>query len=57
MLNDQKNKKIQGGGQLLPGIEARVLRTDGTCAKFGEPGELLVKGPSAAIGYFNNERA
>lgn len=57
MLKDQKNKKIKGGGQLLPGVQACVLRTDGTSAKFGEPGELLVKGPSAAIGYFNNEKA
>lgn len=46
-----------GGGQLLPGIQARVIRPDGSVAAYGEEGELIVKGPAAALGYLNNQQA
>lgn len=48
---------LLGGGHLLPGIQARVIKADGTLARYGEPGELLVKGDSMALGYFNDENA
>ncbi|KIJ17913.1 hypothetical protein PAXINDRAFT_9849 [Paxillus involutus ATCC 200175] len=41
-------------GQLLPGITARVEKPDGTLADFDEPGELVVKTPSVALGYAGN---
>lgn len=44
-------------GQLVPGIEARVVKPDGQLAKPGEPGELVVRGPSMALGYLNNPKA
>lgn len=44
-------------GRLLPGVVARVVKTDGTHARFNEPGELQVKMPSLALGYWNNEEA
>lgn len=44
-------------GVLIPGVSARVVKVDGTIAKFGEPGELLVTGPSMALGYYKNPQA
>ncbi|KAH9927929.1 amp dependent CoA ligase [Epithele typhae] len=45
------------GGLLLCGCTARVAKPDGTVAALGERGELVVKAPSAALGYMNNEQA
>ncbi|KAI0316386.1 phenylacetyl-CoA ligase [Amylostereum chailletii] len=44
-------------GQLLPGCVAKILKPDGTPAKTGEPGELVLWSPSAALGYHNNPQA
>ena len=44
-------------GRLLPGVIARVMKADGTFAGFNELGELQVKMPSLALGYWNNEEA
>ncbi|KAI9462217.1 hypothetical protein HD554DRAFT_2206554 [Boletus coccyginus] len=44
-------------GRLLPGVIARVMKADGTFAGFNEPGELQVKMPSLALGYWNDEKA
>lgn len=46
-----------GGGQLLPGIQARVMKADGTLAEYGEPWELVIKGPSMAMEYLDNPEA
>ncbi|KAF8895160.1 hypothetical protein BD779DRAFT_1668497 [Infundibulicybe gibba] len=53
----QKRSPPGSSGRLLPGIQARVIKADGTLAGYGEPGELVVKGPSAALGYFENDEA
>ncbi|KAI0080345.1 amp dependent CoA ligase [Panus rudis PR-1116 ss-1] len=44
-------------GTVLAGVVAKVVKEDGTLAKRGEPGELYVKAPSAALRYLNNEQA
>jgi acyl-CoA synthetase (AMP-forming)/AMP-acid ligase II len=46
-----------GAGKLLPGVEARVIKSDGTLAHYGEAGELVVRGPAHALGYLNDEKA
>ncbi|KAG6832521.1 hypothetical protein H0H92_000150 [Tricholoma furcatifolium] len=48
---------LGSAGLLLPGIVARVVKQDGSLAREGEQGELVVKGPSMALGYLNNEAA
>jgi len=53
----QKLGTIGSAGQLITGIEARVIKADGQLARAGESGELVVKGPSIAIGYLNNDKA
>ncbi|KAI0314769.1 amp dependent CoA ligase [Amylostereum chailletii] len=44
-------------GQLVPGCRARVVKPDGTLAKVGEIGELVITGPCMALGYANNAEA
>lgn len=51
-------KSVPGSaGILLPGMQARILREDGTEAGPNEPGELWLKSGSIAMGYWNNEEA
>ena len=45
------------GGVLLPSMEARVVRDDGSDADVNEVGELYLKGHNLALGYWNNEKA
>ena len=40
-------------GKPVPGYEARVVGEHDRPVQHGEPGELIVKGPSAAEGYWN----
>lgn len=44
-------------GVLLPGMEARIIRDDGSDADIGEAGELYLRGGSIALAYRNNEEA
>ena len=57
MPPEQKIGTINSAGQLLPGITARVVKPDGTLSKEGEAGELIITGPSMALGYFKNPEA
>jgi long-subunit acyl-CoA synthetase (AMP-forming) len=38
-------------------MEARVLREDGSSVEFDEPGELWLRSPNVAMGYWNNDKA
>jgi 4-coumarate--CoA ligase len=53
----QKVGTFGSAGQLIPGVRARVVKVDGTLAKAGEPGELVIKTPSLALRYLNDEKA
>lgn len=44
-------------GVLLPGMEARMVREDGSDADVNEPGELWLRGGNVAMGYWNNADA
>lgn len=44
-------------GLLSPGVEARIVREDGSDADVDEPGELWTRGPNTTLGYFGNEQA
>ncbi|KAJ7855940.1 amp dependent CoA ligase [Mycena olivaceomarginata] len=44
-------------GTLLPGVQARVVKSDGTLAGYNEPGEFVIKSPSLALGYYKNREA
>ncbi|KAJ7695976.1 phenylacetyl-CoA ligase [Mycena rosella] len=54
----ERKRGISGSaGQLVPGVIARVVKTDGTLGGYNEVGELVVKAPSNALGYYNNPQA
>ncbi|KAF9816914.1 hypothetical protein IEO21_03788 [Rhodonia placenta] len=44
-------------GILLPGMEGRIVRDDGSDAPVGESGELWLRGGNVALGYWKNEAA
>lgn len=44
-------------GVIVPGVTARIIKTDGAWATFNEPGELIVRAPGSANGYYNNAKA
>jgi long-subunit acyl-CoA synthetase (AMP-forming) len=44
-------------GVLCPSLEAQILREDGSEADYNEIGELILRGPTIALGYWNNEKA
>ncbi|KAI0672316.1 amp dependent CoA ligase [Trametes maxima] len=54
---DRRLASLGSGGVLLPGCTARVVKPDGSLAKIGEAGGLVITGPSMALGYMNNPEA
>lgn len=50
-----RTKRGYNAGELVPGIVARVVKPDGALAEHDEAGELLIKTPSIALGYLNDE--
>ncbi|KAF7364684.1 hypothetical protein MVEN_00338000 [Mycena venus] len=44
-------------GILLPGLDARIVRDDGSDAPPGEVGELWLRGDNVSPGYWNNPEA
>ncbi|KAG2344422.1 acetyl-CoA synthetase-like protein [Suillus weaverae] len=57
MLDGRAKNKPGSAGILAPGVEARVVRPDGSLAGPNEPGELLVRGSAMALGYKGNDKA
>ncbi|KAG2109212.1 hypothetical protein BD769DRAFT_1498102 [Suillus cothurnatus] len=57
VLNGRAKNKPGSTGVLLPGIEVKVVREDGTLAAVNEPGELHVRSGCVALGYRNNPKA
>ncbi|WP_345811538.1 AMP-binding protein [Paraburkholderia sp. PREW-6R] len=41
-------------GEIIPGVEARFVGTNGVDAARGEIGELWVRGPNVMLGYYRN---
>lgn len=45
-------------GSIFPAVEIKILSTEGTeITGYDQPGELVVKSPSAVLGYLNNPTA
>ncbi len=56
-LEQNKGGTPGSAGHLLPGLEAKIVKSDGTLAGYDEEGELIVRGPSMALRYENNLKA
>jgi len=57
MLDGRVNPVPKSTGILLPGLEARIVRDDGSEAAIHEPGNLYLKGGCVAMGYWKNPEA
>lgn len=49
--------KDGSAGIMIPGMEGRIMRADGSDADYDESGELWVRGGNVALGYWNNSEA
>ncbi|THH30875.1 hypothetical protein EUX98_g3326 [Antrodiella citrinella] len=54
---EQHIRKVGSCGRLLPNMEARIVREDGTDVEIGEAGELWLRGPIIMKGYLNKPEA
>ena len=53
LSNQPGDVRYGTSGRAVPGYDLRVVDADGAPVPDGEPGELLVRGDSAADGYWN----
>ena len=51
---EEVDRRPDSIGQAIPGAEVFVLREDGTRAAPGEIGELVHRGPTVTLGYWND---
>jgi long-chain acyl-CoA synthetase len=56
-VNRRRARRVGTVGQPLPDIELRVVDDDGDEVPPGEPGEVLVRSPTNALGYWNAPEA
>ncbi|KAJ7089354.1 amp dependent CoA ligase [Mycena belliarum] len=52
-----RSKRGFNAGELVPGVVARVVKSDGALAERNEPGELFVRTPSVIPGCLNDQAA
>lgn len=65
MLTEEDHRRALSGrpelllsaGKALPGVELRVVGSDGADLPFGEIGEILVRGPQIMSGYWQQPEA
>jgi long-subunit acyl-CoA synthetase (AMP-forming) len=57
MLGGKARDVPGSAGILLPGMQAQIVREDGSEAGVNESGELYLQGGNIAMGYWNNEKA
>ncbi|GJJ15935.1 hypothetical protein Clacol_010214 [Clathrus columnatus] len=57
ILNGRAIRDPTSIGILNPGMEALILRPDGSHCTPNEPGELYIKGPTVGLGYWNNPKS
>jgi len=53
----EKVGKAGSAGVAVPGVRFKVVKEDGSLAKLGERGELVVKSPSNSFRYWENPKA
>lgn len=56
LLPDDFERRKESIGKPHINISLKLVKEDGTEAKVGETGEILMRGPTVAKGYFNDEK-
>jgi long-chain acyl-CoA synthetase len=52
--NTPQVHKLGSSGKVIPNVECRILRTDGSIADQGERGEIVIRGNNVMKGYYKN---
>ncbi len=52
--NTQEIHKMGSSGRVIPNVECKILKSDGTEAAVGEQGQILIKGNNVMKGYYKN---
>jgi long-chain acyl-CoA synthetase len=52
--NTQEIHKMGTSGRVIPNVECRILREDGSEAPIGERGEIVIRGNNVMKGYYKN---
>jgi long-chain acyl-CoA synthetase len=55
--NAPRRHKFGTSGTIIPGLEVRIMKADGTECRAGEIGQIVTKGGSVMKGYFKNPEA
>ncbi|MCX6226465.1 MAG: AMP-binding protein [Bacteroidia bacterium] len=53
-VNTPEVHKLGTSGKVVPNVECRILRPDGTEAPAGEKGEIIIQGDNVMKGYYKN---
>jgi acyl-CoA synthetase (AMP-forming)/AMP-acid ligase II len=56
-VRDVSSPLARSAGQVLPGVELRIVGDDGNEAAPGQPGEILARAPQTMNGYWNRPEA
>jgi long-chain acyl-CoA synthetase len=56
-INTPHIHKLGSSGKIIPSIDCKIKREDGSECKTGEKGEICIYGDSVMKGYFNNKEA
>jgi fatty-acyl-CoA synthase len=51
---DTPERRVTSVGQVVPHVEAKIVDSNGSIVPIGEPGEILARGYSTMLGYWND---
>jgi long-chain acyl-CoA synthetase len=46
-------ERMLAAGTAMPGVQIRIVKSDGSLAKVREPGEIVIRSPAQMVGYWN----
>lgn len=55
--NTPEVHKLGSSGKVIPNVECRIIKSDGTEARKGEQGEIVIRGKNVMTGYYKNAAA
>jgi len=55
--NTPKLHKLGTSGGVINGVKCKIIKTDGTEARVGEKGEIVIWGDNVMKGYYKNQKA